>query len=199
MRRRAMLLLVVLLPLAPMAAGEDVHKTNLQDIPLQLGFLFVHHFDQDLEELEKHASWISERDLAVALRLVALADVELDQIVAWRREGSSWDAITRRCQLGCEVFYVALPNAFELAPPYSRPYEAWHARPGSDQRLTDEEVRELVVLQALSDYCQLPPENIVLLRIAGQSPKAIVSVHPAPSQVENAAPPVPALPRADEK
>ena len=161
------------------------------DVPLQLEFLFVHYYGADLDDLERRATWISEYDLAVALHLVKLAEVDLDDIVTWRREGSSWDSITRRCQLGCEAFYVDIPANVTLPAPYARPYATWRAHPGADLRLTDEEVRELVILAAISEHCRLAPEEVVELRSAGQTPRAIVAMHPAADSVEDAAPPLP--------
>ncbi|MFQ5599625.1 MAG: hypothetical protein ACE5G2_03635 [Candidatus Krumholzibacteriia bacterium] len=192
--RRIGSLLACLLVVAPAAGAETGPKGAPDPVSLQLGFLFVNYYGADLEKLEQRAAWISEFDLAVALQLVRLSDADLDDIVTWRREGGSWDAITRRCRLGCEIFFVELPVNLELPEPYARPYATWSTRPGADQRLTDEEVRELVILRAMSEHCQLAPEDVVRLRSAGQSPKAIVAVHPPSRRAENAAPPVPAPP-----
>ncbi len=168
-----------LVALAMTALAEDRAPAQTPVGPLQLGFLFAGYYGADVADLERRAAWISESDLAVALNLVRLADTSLDDVVGWRRAGSSWDAITRRCGRGCEVYFVALPADLRLPEPYARPYRTWASRPGADQRLTDEEVRELVILGALSDFCGLPPQDVVRLRAAGQSPKAIAAVHPA--------------------
>lgn len=167
---------------------------DVDDVPQQLGFLFVDYYGADLQDLEKRATWISEYDLAVALHLTRLADIDLDEIVKWRREGSSWDAITRRCALGCEVFYVDIPNDVTLPAPYARPYVTWRQQPGADLRLTDEEVRELVLLAALSEHCSLAPEQVVQLRSAGQTPRAIFAMHPASRDTENTTPSLPPEP-----
>lgn len=159
------------------------------DVPLQLGFLFVNHYGASLEELERRAAWVSEYDLAVALELSRRSDTKLDDIIAWRREGSSWDAITRRCMLGCEVYYVELAADLELREPYARPYRLWDEKPATDQRLTDEEIRELVLMSALSDHCRVTPETIVRLRMAGQTPRAIVAMHRPDRDTEYAEPP----------
>jgi len=146
--------------------------------PLQLGFLFAGYYGADLSGLERRSAWISESDLAVALQIERLTHRRLDDIVTWRREGSSWDAITRRCNLGCEVYFVQLPADLPLPEPYARPYRLWRQQPGVDQRLSDAEVREMVLLHALSDYCSIAPPEVVRLRAAGQSPKAIAAAHP---------------------
>jgi hypothetical protein len=170
---------------------QAARDRDADEVPLQLEFLFVHYYGANLDDLERRATWISEYDLAVALHLVKLAEVDLDDIVTWRREGSSWDSITRRCQLGCEVFYVDIPAKVTLPAPYARPYATWRKRPGADLRLTDEEVRELVLLAAISEHCRLAPAEVVELRSSGQTPRAIVAMHPAPDSVEDAAPPLP--------
>jgi hypothetical protein len=145
---------------------------------LQLQPLFADHYRADPVELARSAGWMSEYDLAVALHLVRRSRVDLDRIVAWRREGGSWDAITRRCGLSAGVYHVPLPEDAELPEPYARPYQRWRANPGADQRLTDEEVRELVILRALSQYCAIPAEKVVRSRAAGQTPEAIIEQRP---------------------
>ena len=172
--RRLLLYAWVTLILVVPAKAQDRSET---DVPLQLGFLFVNHYGADLQQLEARATWVSEYDLAVALQLVRVSDVELDEIIGWRRQGSSWDAITRRCGLGCEVYYMELAADLELPEPYARPYKLWDESPRSDQRLTDEEIRELVLMAALSEHCGVLPEEIVRLRTAGQTPRAIVAIH----------------------
>ncbi len=160
------------------ASADDASSPSSERGPSQIGFLFVNYYHSDLAELESRATWISEYDLAVALHLVRASGIELDEIVAWRREGSSWDAITRRCGLGCEIYFVELTAETALAEPYARPYLTWDARPGADQRLSDVEVRELVLLRAMSDYLRASADEVVTLRTAGQSPKAIAAMHP---------------------
>jgi len=176
---------------ALLAIPTNAQITSGSEPTLQLGFLFVNHFGADLDELETRAAWVSEYDLAVALQLAHISDTKLDDIIAWRREGSSWDAITRRCQLSCGVYYVELAADVELSAPYARPYLVWDETPGADQRLTDEEIRELVLMAALSEHCKTEPEQIVRLRMAGQTPRAIVALHRPDRDHEYAAPPVP--------
>lgn len=180
---------------ALMALPLNAQITSGTDVPLQLGFLFVNHYGATLEELEPRAAWVSEYDLVVALELARVSDTELDDIIGWRREGSSWDAITRRCGLGCEIYYVELAADVELVEPYARPYRVWDEEPQSDQRLKDEEIRELVLMSALSEHCRVPAEEIVRLRMAGQTPRAIVAMHRPDRDAEYAAPPVPDEPK----
>jgi hypothetical protein len=132
--------------------------------PLQLDFLFEHRFGADLNALQRHAAWLSEYDLLVALHLEHVSARSLDEIIAWRREGSSWDAITRRCGLGSETYRLTLPTSLALRGPYARPYATWRQNSRADLRLTDEEVRELVLLRTLRDHCRLTAEDIVRRR-----------------------------------
>jgi hypothetical protein len=174
-----------------LAFPTNAQVTSGTDVPLQLGFLFVNHYGADLKALEARAAWVSEYDLAVALQLASISRTKLDEIISWRREGSSWDAITRRCQLGCEVYFIELSADVELSAPYARPYAVWDETPGADQRLTDEEIRELVLMAALSKHCKIEPEQVVRLRMAGQTPRAIVALHRPDRDIEYATPPVP--------
>jgi len=162
----------------PVRDGAKPPQGAARSGTLQLEQLFVGYYGADPAELERRADWISEYDLAVALHLVRRSRTDIDRIVAWRREGNSWDDITRKCALGGGVYHVTLPGSVDLPEPYSRPYQRWRALPGTDQRLTDEEVRELVILRALSDYCGIAADQVVRLRMAGQSPRAILSQHP---------------------
>ncbi|HZM15703.1 MAG TPA: hypothetical protein VFE28_06845 [Candidatus Krumholzibacteria bacterium] len=171
----AAILLAVLL--ASAAQDRDVYAEPSR--PLQLGFLFERHYGADLAAVEKRVAWISEYDLLVALHLERASARKLDEIVTWRREGGSWDAITRRVGLRCGIYYVELPAEEQLPAPYSRPYLAWREHPGADQRLTDEEVREFVLLRALRDTCRLSAAEIAHLRAAGKSPRAIGTMPPS--------------------
>jgi hypothetical protein len=173
---------------AGLALPLNAQITSGTDVPLQLGFLFVNHYGASLEELESRAAWVSEYDLVVALQLESVSDTDLDDIIGWRREGSSWDAITRRCGLGCEIYYVELAADVELVEPYARPYLVWDEKPASDQRLKDEEIRELVLMSALSEHCRVSAEEIVRLRMAGQTPRAIVAMHRPDRDSEYATP-----------
>ena len=168
--------LLLAMLLAGASKDRDAHAEPSR--PLQLGFLFERHYGVDLAAVEKRVAWISEYDLLVALHLERASTRKLDEIVAWRREGSSWDAITRRVGLRCGIYYVQLPAARQLPAPYSRPYATWREHPGVDQRLTDEEVRELVLLRALRDSCRLPAAEVARLRAAGKSPRAIDAMPP---------------------
>lgn len=143
--------------------------------PLQLGFLFEHHFDADVVALQRHVAWLSEYDLLVALHLERVSTRGLDEIISWRREGHSWDAITRRCGLGSQIYRLTLPAALALRGPYARPYATWRQDPRADLRLTDEEVRELVLLRTLRDHCRLTAEDVVRRRSAGESPHSIAT------------------------
>lgn len=170
--------LAVVALLVAAARDRDVHAEPSQ--PLQLGFLFERHFGADPAAVERFVAWVSEYDLLVALHLERVSTHDRDTIIAWRRAGSSWDTITRRCGLVCGIYFVDLPTDQELRGPYARPYVTWRAQPGADQRLSDEEVRELVLLRVLRDTYHLAPGEVARRRAAGESPRAIVASHTPP-------------------
>lgn len=167
-----------LLLVAPGALADSANTPPHDGSPSQMGFLFTDYYRIDPAALEQPTEWISEYDLAVALHIMRHSDVELDQIVTWRRGGSSWDAITRRSGLSCEIYFVELEADRALPEPYARPYVTWDEKPGSDLHLNDVEIRELVLLRAMSDYCQTAAEEVVRLRVAGHAPRAIAAFHP---------------------
>lgn len=166
-----------LLALAFATAAEERPEPEVRVATLEMGFLFERHFGADRDALQSQARWISESDLVVALQLRRLTRIDLDTIIGWRREGSSWDAISRKCGLRAHAFYVELPESQPLRGPYVRPYSLWREAPGADLRLTDEEVRELVLLRTLRDFCQLPAAEVVRLRMSGRSPETIAATH----------------------
>lgn len=179
MRRTVLYAVLVSAALSSRSTWDrDVHAETSSS--LQLDFLFARHFDADLVDLERRAAWVSEYDLLVALHLQQLSKRSLDDIIDWRRTGASWDTITRRCGMGCNIYYVALPATQELPRPYARPYATWRQQPGADQRLSDEEVRELVLLRALRDALQLNAGEVASRRAAGHSPRAIAAQQQPP-------------------
>jgi hypothetical protein len=168
-----------LLALAFATAAEERPEAEARAATLELGFLYERHFGADRASMQQQARWVSESDLVVALQLRRLSRTDLDTIIGWRREGSSWDSISRRCGLRAHAFYVELPASQELRGPYVRPYSLWRQTPGADLRLTDEEVRELALLRTLRDYCDLPAAEVVRLRLSGRSPETIAATHGA--------------------
>ena len=164
----AALAAVVLLVAA--ARDRDAHAEPSRT--LELGFLFERHFGADAATLAPLIDWVSEYDLLVALHLERVSRHDRDTIIAWRRAGGSWDSITRRCGLACNIYYVAMPADTELHGPYERPYATWKAQPSVDQRLSDEEVRELVLLRVLRDAARLSAAEVARRRAAGATPRA---------------------------
>jgi len=166
-----------LLALAFATVAEERREPENPLASLQLGFLYEHHFGADRTTLQEQARWISESDLLVALQLRRQTRIDLERLIGWRRQGSSWDEITRQCGLPATVFFVQLPRTEPLRGPYVRPYSVWRDSPGTDVRLTDEEVRELVLLRTLRDFCQIPAAQVVRLRLSGRSPMAIAAAY----------------------
>jgi hypothetical protein len=195
--QRTTLYTASLLVLAFATLAEERHEPEVQIANLPLAFVYEHHFGADRATLREQARWVSEADLLVALELQHQTRIELERIIGWRRDGASWDDIARQCGLHADAFYVALPNSQALSGPYVRPYSVWRQTPGADLQLTDEEVRELVLLRTLRDFCQLPATDVVRLRVSGRSPEAIVEAHgPQREAVRSSLqPPLPQEPR----
>jgi hypothetical protein len=192
--QRTTLLTMALMVLAFATLAQERQETPIAS--LQLGFLYEQHFDTNRATLLEQARWVSESDLLVALQVRRLTRMDLERIVGWRREGASWDDIARQGGLRASAFFVDLPASEPLRGPYVRPYTTWRESPGADLHLTDEEVRELVLLRTLRDYCQIPASNVVRLRLSGRSPQAIVSSHGPPrdgvrSSLQSPATPMP--------
>jgi hypothetical protein len=176
---------------APGAAKAESEIATSDPTGLQLDFLYEDYSGFERAALARRAAWLGESDLLVALELARRSRADLDVIVTWRREGASWDAVTRRCQLRCDVFYVVLPARLELAPPYARAYRQWRLSPGADLHLADNEIRELVLMRAVSEHCRIAPEQVVRLRNAGHGPRDIALTFGSLRSGEDAAPRAP--------
>jgi len=210
-RHRALLLLGFIVAAAPTGLGQpapggvgeprlsragmvEPAPSSARRHALQFDFLYRDYFGLDPAGLERPAAWLGEPDLVVALHLRHLSGVDLDVIVTWRREGVSWNEITRRCRRGSQVYYVELPRELELPPPYARAYGHWRQHAGAELALSDAEVRELVLLRVMSEGCALPAAKVVRLRASGFGPRAIAVVAGRLPEREDLSPPAP--PRA---
>lgn len=95
----------------------------------------------------------SPDELPVALRLARLSGVSPVPLLARRRSGESWSAITRRYNLGAASFHVAIPEG-EGDPSVARVRELFGSTPSSAWNaleLRDDEfvtLANLLVLQA---------------------------------------------------
>jgi len=80
--------------------------------------------------------------------------------------------ITRRCHRDASFYYVEVP-ADVSGPPYGRAHGYWRKHPKGDLHLTDEEIREFVMVQAVAEHCRLAPADVVRRRSHGESARNI--------------------------
>jgi hypothetical protein len=120
---------------------------------------------------------VGESDYVVALYLSNLSGVGIEVIVQWRQAGVSWDTITQRCHLDSQAYYVELPPDVTPRPPYGRACGYWRRNPRGNIALQDDEIRELVIVKALSRHCGVAPGTILRARATGRSAKEIAAQH----------------------
>ena len=157
---------------------------------MQFDFLYS-DYGVDRSRAEREVSYVPESDLLVALHLARISGLDLDLIVGWRRSGMSWDAITRRAHRDAQIYYVVLPPD-ATGPPYGRARGYWKKHGRCDLQLTDAEIREFVVVQALARHCKMEATEVVRMRAQGRSPRAIASEHAVGSR-EDTGPNPPAV------
>ena len=155
------------------AVAETTVRIGVATPALQFDFLYG-DYGVDRTRINSGASCIGEPDLVVALQLSRTTGFDLDVIVGWRRDGQSWDVITRRCRRDATIYYIEVP-AEVSGPPYGRAHGYWKKHPKGDLHLTDAEIREFAMVQAVAGHCRLAPEEVVRRRAGGESPQRIAS------------------------
>lgn len=191
MRRRAFLA-GVFLAWSSLVAAETTVQVGVGTSALQFDFLYS-DYGVDRVRCERDARNVGEADFLVALHLSRLSGFDIDAIIRWRRDGLSWDTITRNCRRDAVIYYVELPPDV-TGPPYGRAHGYWKKHGKRDLELTDAEVRELVLVQALAAHSKVSPAQVVRARAAGKSAKEIAGVSGAKAHKEDAAPPAAAAP-----
>lgn len=188
--RRSVLLMAVIVAMSNPAAAETSVRVGVVTPALQFDFLYS-DFGVDRVRVERDAASVGEPDLLVALQLAQVSGIQVDVILGWRRDGVAWDTITRNCHQDARIYYVDVPPTVS-GPPYGRACGYWRKHGKQDLKLTDAEIRELVLVRALSKHCGESPAAIVQSRLEGKSPRTIATgAHPSRSK-EDAAPPAPA-------
>lgn len=139
----------------------------------EFGFLYSDYYQVEPPVVQQCSQWLSEPDLVVAMHLARRSGIALNIIVDWRRGGMSWYDITHRCRLTSTVYYVELPH--DCGPPYGRAVGHWRKHRNKDVRLSDDEIRAFVQLQALSEHGHRAPAEVLRLRKEGKSPAQIAS------------------------
>jgi len=173
--RRLAILLIACAALAPAAYAETSLRVSAGGPSLELEFLFTDYYGLSRERMRTCALVLDEDDLLVALHLVRVTGVDFEIVARWRRDGQSWDEITRRCRRDCSIYYVAMPEDTRPGPPYGRAYGHWRKHPKGDLRLDDEEIYALVMLRSLSEHAGVTPSEVVRRRSKGESPRAIAA------------------------
>jgi len=168
------------------AAGTSV-QVGVSSSNLQFDFLYS-DYGVAPQRVERDVACVGEADYLVALQLARVSGFDLAVIIDWRRHGTSWDTITRNCRRDGAIYYTELP-ADVSGPPYGRAHGYWKKHGKCDLKLTDAEIREFVLVQALATHCRTSPSEIVRSRAAGRSPRAIATQSRSSRPHEDTAPP----------
>lgn len=132
------------------------------------------------EEVFILGDWrLPPEEIPVLLYLSRRAGVSAEATAALRRNGRSWSELTRRFELGSEIYHVALPaDAGSLA----RVRSLFEGRPSSQWgsiELTDAEIVSLVNLRVLSGVLSTPAARVLEARDrAGSYPEAYQRLSP---------------------
>lgn len=168
----------VLLTLVPGASAQE----RVADSPqIQEYFRGVaDHFRLPPEEVFILGDWRLPPEEVPALLFVSRrAGVSPEAIAALRRNGRSWGELTRRYDLGSDVYHVDLPA---VAGSLARARALFEGRPRADWEaieLTDSEIVGLVNLKVLSEVLGIPPGRVLEARErAGSYPAAYQRLHP---------------------
>jgi len=189
------LLVVALAAWSGVAAAETSVRVGIGTSGMQFDFLYS-DYDADPVLVQREAVFVGEPDVLVALHLARISRVDVDVIIGWRRAGMSWDRITRRCDRDARIYFIDVPDDIS-GPPYGRARGHWKKHPRGDLALSDAEIREFVLVQALAAHSKLPVSEVVRQRVTGTSPRAIATKQKGRS--EDAAPKVPAASRGAGK
>lgn len=138
------------------------------------------YFRLPAEEVFILGDWrLPPEEVPVVLFLSRRAGVSPEAIAALRRNGQSWDELTRRYELGSEIYRVALPAD---AGSLTRAHSLFQGRPSSQWgsiELTDLEIVSLVNLKVLSEVLSSPPARVLEARDrAGSYPEAYRRLSP---------------------
>jgi hypothetical protein len=188
MRHSWLLVAAALCGSNPVAAATSV-QVGVASPTFQFDFLYS-DYGVAPQRVESGVACVGEPDYLVALQLARVSGVDIAVIIDWRRQGTSWDTITRKCHRDGAIYYTELP-ADVSGPPYGRAHGYWKKHGKCDLKLTDAEIREFVLVQALSTHCRTSSSEVVRSRAAGKSPRAIATGSRAARPREDAAPQAP--------
>jgi len=125
-------------------------------------------FQLPRSEVSILSDWhLPAEEIPVILFIARRAGVSAEALVALRRSGQGWQALSRRYRIDASHLYVPLPesaSAGRLQGAYTS-YRATPPSSWSSVTLADREILDLVNLRLLAQVLRLPPETV--LRQAG--------------------------------
>lgn len=125
-------------------------------------------FQLPRSEVSILSDWrLPAEEIPVVLFIARRAGVSAEALVALRRSGQGWEALSRRYRIDASHLYVPLPESVgggRLQGAYAR-YRATAPANWSSVTLGDREILDLVNLRLLAQVLHLAPE--IVLRQAG--------------------------------
>jgi hypothetical protein len=152
--------------------GAAVSLNDDVDIFLRISTRF---FDAEPERTHRaYRRTHRAEDAAVALFLARHGGVSVKAVLRHRDDGLSWFQIGVRIGVPIEAYFVELRRP--PGPPYGKAYGHWKKRghPHKPHALTDQEVRDLVLLQITAGYYGMDPDEVVKRR-AGLDGVALIA------------------------
>jgi hypothetical protein len=145
------------------------HASAQGDDPSEAYFRAVAEFFQlPRSEVSILSDWrLPAEEIPVVLFIARRAGVSAEALVALRRSGQGWQALSRRYRIDASHLYVPLPegvSAGRLEEAYTR-YRATPPSSWPSVTLGDREILDLVNLRLLAQVLHLAPETV--LRQAG--------------------------------
>lgn len=150
-------------------APQPARAAASEEAPAQEAYFraVAEYFSLPAEEVFILGEWrISPEEVPVVLYLSRRAGVSADAVMALRRGGASWSALTERYGLGSDIYHVPLREGVD-AGSLGRAYGLFRGRPSSEWRgipLQDAEIVSLVNLRVLSGALDLEPERVLAVR-----------------------------------
>jgi len=150
------------------SVGTSVGEAGLRDFYFAVGDYF--------KVTEREVTFIRERtipneEVPVVLFIGARARVASSAVIDLRLDGRSWMDITFHFKLNPEIYYM--PVKVEVKGwSYGKPYGYYRNRHRKDWGkivLSNPEIINLVNLRFISEYHQVPPEEVIKMREWGKS------------------------------
>lgn len=181
MRSRPLFALLFAVLLAPAArAGLDIDfgaSVRVDDRASVYVAVSARYFERDRDQVVALGARFGDPDdLAVALFVARHSRRSPDEILVLRRQGLSWWAISVRCGVPADAWFV--PVHRDPGPPYGKAYGHWkkhRGQPNTALVLTDVQARDLVAVRMLRDYYGVSAEVAMQWRSSGRALPILVS------------------------